>query len=363
MKISVPNLGNTSIAVKALFEALKVDYVLPEASSKRTLELGVKYSPEEICLPFKIMIGNYIDAMERGADTFVITGSCGPCRYGEYCELQINILKKLKPDINLIVIDSPGDIGKDEFMKRIRRVSSESPLGTRDKIKALFTALNTIKSMDEIEKTLRMKAGSEIEEGQCKRLLYQCRKKVMDAQGADEMTAILKEYKKEAAKVPVDKNKKPARVAIIGEIYTIIEPFSNLFIEDKLMDYGVSTTRTLYPSWWIKNTVMTALKLQSIDIRLASREYLPYYIGGHGRECIGEAVLAQRHGCDGAIQIFPFGCMPEIVSRSILPSISKDKDFPIMTLVVDELTGEGGYITRIEAFVDLLERRRKRCII
>lgn len=109
--------------------------------------------------------------------------------------------------------------------------------------------------------------------------------------------------------------------------------------------------------------VMSALNINSLDIRRASRDYLPYYIGGHGRECIGEAVLAHKHGCDGAIQIFPFGCMPEIVSKAILPTISKDKDFPIMTLVVDELSGEAGYITRIEAFIDLLERRKKKCII
>jgi len=50
--------------------------------------------------------------------------------------------------------------------------------------------------------------------------------------------------------------------------------------------------------------------------------------------------------------------MPEIVSKSILPTISNDKDFPIMSLVVDEMTGEAGFVTRIEAFLDLLERRR-----
>lgn len=363
MKISVPNLGNTSIAAKALFESLRIDYVLAESSSKRTLELGSKYSPEEICLPYKIMVGNYIEAMEKGADTFIITGSCGPCRYGEYCELQINVLKKLKPDINLIVIDSPGDIGTDEFMRRIKMISSESPLSTREKIKAVITAFNTIKSMDEIEKKLRLKAGYEVKHGECKRTLYECKRKLMETQDAESMASILKEYKKISDNIKVDNNRSAIKVAIIGEIYTIIEPFSNLFIEDKLMDYGVSTTRTLYPSWWVKNTLMSGLKLQSIDIRVASREYLPHYIGGHGRECIGEAVLAHKHGCDGAIQVFPFGCMPEIVSKSILPTISRDKDFPIMTLIVDELTGEAGYITRIEAFIDLLERRKKRCII
>ncbi|WP_139905197.1 2-hydroxyglutaryl-CoA dehydratase [Clostridium thermarum] len=363
MKISVPNLGNTSIAAKALFEGLQTDYVLPQVSSKSTLELGSKYSPEEICLPFKIMVGNYIEAMEKGADTFIITGSCGPCRYGEYCELQINILKKLNPKAELIVIDAPGDIGKDELLKRIGKISEKSPLCRPEKIKAVYNALRVINAVDDIEKALRLKAGYEINRGQCKRILYEFKRRMLEAKGVNEMLSLIKEYKKIVGSVPIDKNRRVIKVAIIGEIYTIIEPFSNLYIEDKLMDYGVSTMRTLYPSWWVKNLVMSPLKLHSIDIRMASRKYLPYYIGGHGRECIGEAVLAHKHGCDGAIQIFPFGCMPEIVSKSILPTISKDKDFPIMTLVVDELTGEAGYVTRIEAFIDLLERRIKKCII
>jgi len=103
---------------------------------------------------------------------------------------------------------------------------------------------------------------------------------------------------------------------------------------------------------------LSPLKINSLNIKKASREYLPMEIGGHARECIGEAMLSFKEGFDGAIQIFPMGCMPEIVSKSILPSISKDYDFPIMSLVVDDMTGEAGYITRVEAFLDLLERRR-----
>lgn len=363
MKISVPNLGNTALAAKALFSSLKIDYVFPEETSKRTLEIGCKYSPEEICLPFKIMIGNYVEAMEKGADTFIITGSCGPCRYGEYCELQINILKKINPKVNLIVVDAPGDIGKDELLNRIKLISDNSPLSKREKVKALFNAFKVINSVDELEKSLRFKGGYEIHRGQCKKALYNLKKSLKEAENTTEMQRIIKYYKKVINDIPINKSLRPIKIAIIGEIYTIIEPFSNLYIEDKLMDLGVSTVRTLYPSWWVKNMLMTPLKIQSLDIRMASREYLPHYIGGHGRECIGEAVLSQRQGCDGAIQIFPFGCMPEIVSKSILPTISRDKDFPIMTLVVDELTGEAGYITRIEAFIDLLERRNRKCII
>ena len=142
-----------------------------------------------------------------------------------------------------------------------------------------------------------------------------------------------------------------------------MEPFTNVYIEDKLMYYGISTKRSLYPSWWFKDAILSSVNLNSLDIKKSSKKYLPYYIGGHGKECIGEAVMACDEGFDGVIQIFPFGCMPEIVTKSILPTISRDKNTPIMTLVVDEMTGEAGYVTRIEAFLDLLERRRGKCII
>ncbi len=55
---------------------------------------------------------------------------------------------------------------------------------------------------------------------------------------------------------------------------------------------------------------------------------------------------------------FLWVAMPEIVTKAILPTIQTDKDFPIMSLVVDEMTGEAGFITRIEAFIDMLSMKR-----
>lgn len=359
MKITFPNLGNSYLAAKSLFDDLGIDYVMPTPSNKMCLEVGSLHSPEEMCLPFKIMLGNYIDSIKKGADTVIITGSCGPCRYGEYCELQINTMKRLGLDLDFIVIDSPSDIGMDEFLRRIGKISTKSQKSKVQKLAAVKNAYDVIKIADQVEKKARYLAGFEVNRGECKKILQECRNNSLECKGGKEMIALLRSYINRLKALKIDKTRNPIKISIIGEIYTVMEPFSNLYIEDKLMDYGVSTTRGLYPSWWVKNTVMTPLRLNSLSLRLASRKYLPYYIGGHGRECIGEAVLAYKHGFDGAIQIFPMGCMPEIVSKSILPSISRDNNFPIMTLIVDEMTGEAGYVTRIEAFLDLLERRKE----
>lgn len=359
MKITFPHLGNTTFAAKALFDGMGVDYVIPPVTNKKTLELGVLHSPEEICLPYKILVGGYLQSIEKGADTIVITGSCGPCRFGEYCELQMNLLKKLGYDLEFIVIDSPFAIGKQEFINRVSTIATEGEKTNKEKIKAACDAYEVIKLMDKIENKARYLCGYEVNKGECKKLLKECKEKAMLCTTPQGMVEHLKNYLKLVNRVEIDKNKDPIKIMIVGEIYTILEPFANLYIEDKLMDYGVSTQKMLTPSWWVRDTALKPFKLNSLNLRMKSREYLPYYIGGHGRECIGEVLLAEKKGFDGAIQIFPLGCMPEIVSKSILPKISKDKNFPIMTLIVDEMTGENGYITRIEAFVDLFERRNK----
>ncbi len=358
MKITFPHLGNTYLAAKALFDGLGIECIIPPFSSNEVLELGSKFSSEEMCLPYKIMMGNYLQSIDKGADTIIIVGSCGPCRFGEYCELQMNALKKIGHDLTFIVIDSPFDIGKEEFLNRLYKISENSSKSKVQKIRALKVAYDVIDLIEKIESRSHYLTGFEVNKGDFKKLLKDCKIDAAKATSPSHMVNILKEYKNKIKEVPINKHKSPVKIAIIGEIYTVIEPFSNLYIEDKLMDYGVTTKRMLTPSWWVKDMLLSSLKLNSIDIRLASREYLPYYIGGHGRECIGEVLLAEKEKFDGAIQIFPMGCMPEIVSKAILPAISNDKDFPIMTLVVDEMTGEAGYVTRIEAFVDMLERRK-----
>ncbi|MGB4266133.1 MAG: CoA protein activase, partial [Limnochordia bacterium] len=46
MKITFPHMGNLYIAIEALLGELGHEFVVPPKSSKRTLTLGTKYSPE-----------------------------------------------------------------------------------------------------------------------------------------------------------------------------------------------------------------------------------------------------------------------------------------------------------------------------
>lgn len=71
-KITFPHMGNLFIIGKALFEELGFEVVIPPYNNKSALEIGKRLSPEFICLPFKLNMGNFIQAIEMGANTIVI---------------------------------------------------------------------------------------------------------------------------------------------------------------------------------------------------------------------------------------------------------------------------------------------------
>ena len=68
--ISFPRYAEYNCAFKYIVEqAMNARFVMPPALTKRTMELGTKYSPDFVCTPFKTLLGSMIEALEAGADT------------------------------------------------------------------------------------------------------------------------------------------------------------------------------------------------------------------------------------------------------------------------------------------------------
>jgi predicted nucleotide-binding protein (sugar kinase/HSP70/actin superfamily) len=96
------------------------------------------------------------------------------------------------------------------------------------------------------------------------------------------------------------------------------------------------------------------------NVKKAAVPYFNEMCGGHGRESVGNAILYAKKGFDGLIQLAPFTCIPEIVAKSILPAVGEKYGIGILSITIDEQTGKAGLQTRLEAFVDLLARKREK---
>ena len=90
-KVAFLRYSYYDIAFKYFVEqVLDADYVSLPEPTRRTLERGAQHSNDFVCAPFKHILGDYIEALERGAD--VLVQFAGPCRLGYYGELQESIL-------------------------------------------------------------------------------------------------------------------------------------------------------------------------------------------------------------------------------------------------------------------------------
>ena len=362
MKITFPHMGNVYIAGKAFFEELGQEVIPPPICSRKTLELGTKYSSETICLLLKIMIGNFIESIEKGADTILLTGSCGPCRFGFYSILEENILNDLGYDVEFIVFDPIGEgwvplkesIFRTFKATNIKEVASAGKLGWK-----------LIKRSDYITDLSNQKRAYAIDSYKVDLIMDNYYRQIEKAFGEKGMMNLMSNTIEALNQVEIKENYNPIKIGLIGEIYTIIEPFVNLEIERKLGHMGVLVEKSLTPTAWIEHHIAKfpfGSKTENQKYKLA-KPYLKTLVGGHGRETVGSAIYYSKEGFDGAIQLLPLNCMPEIVAKSILSNVSRDLNFPVMTLILDEMTGEAGFMTRLEAFVDLLKRRRGESLI
>ena len=357
MKVTFPHLGNTYICVKSILDDIGIDYIIPPFNNKRALELGTRYSPEMVCLPLKINIGNYIQAYEMGADTIIMAGGCGPCRFGYYSQLHREILKDAGFEMEVITLE--GTDIKDLVSKIRRVVPGGSELMRLPSI--LLRAVEIAKRADGIEMLAFRTRARECERGTTDRIYNGFREKALVTKGTRNILKLLDETEARLKAVRLDPNADPLRVGIVGEIYTGIEHFASFDIQHRLGRLGVEADRKVTVSnWIIEHMIKKPLRLpRDMAFAKAAKPWLGAMIGGHARETVGNTAIYAMSGYDGVIQIFPFSCMPEIVAESLLPSVERDLGIPVLTLIIDEMTGEAGYMTRVEAFIDMLEKRRE----
>jgi len=360
MRVTFPHMGNLYISLQGMLQYLGVEVIPPPPSSKRTLTLGSQYGPEFACLPLKLNLGNFIEAGEAGADTIVMAGGCGPCRFGYYAQVEQAILRDLGCAMEMIVLEPP-ERHITELLVKIKRLA-----GGRSwwqVIQAIRFGFAKARETDWIEKESFRLRPREIVPGSTDRAYREALALIDGARRWDELEQTREKAADLIAGVMTEMSRSVIKIGIVGEIYTLLEPFSNHDIERQLGYLGVEVDRSIFLSEWINDHLFLGLvkglrsHKEACD---AAHPYLRHTVGGHGQETVGSVVNYARAGFDGAIQLFPFTCMPEIVAESILPDVTASYGIPVLTLIMDEHTGEAGMLTRLEAFVDLLAWRKEK---
>ena len=307
------------------FTDLGIKIVLSDPTTKETMSKGSALVVTETCLPIKVYIGHLLNLLDKGVDKIFVPSiqSIAPKIYN--CskirglpDLVRNVVKKDFTMIEATLDKSEKNQGLYEFL-----AETVKPFGITDleKIKkaskAGWRTYNNFYIMS--------KSGMSYK----KAMNYALQGKVF-------IESQTKEY--------------PISVALIAHGYNILDDRTSMKIFDKLEDMDVR----VYSSLQLSN--------EQMDDGIATLGQNMYW--ANEREMTGAAGHYMKAAkIDGIITITAFGCGPDSLMVERITRTAKRMSKPILNLTIDEQTGEAGFITRLEAFVDMLFRKKRANII
>ena len=319
--------------------------------TKKTIEIGSKYSPDFVCTPFKYTLGTMIESLDRGANVVVQFG--GGCRYGYYSELQEQILKDLGYEFQYINLVSEGHTDIKKIYKELKLLDNNFNI-----FKGLYYLLITImmvKYMDKVDDYIRHNIGFEDKQGTYEKLNNEMLIEFSKTKSLFDLRKKYRKYLKKIKRVKTTKKQNCMKVGIIGELYTIMEPFANYYLEKTLAKYNIEITRYTNVDYLLfkkKRTIKKYLKY--------AKKYVKYKMGADASDNIARALEMCEKKYDGIIHIKSAFCTPEIGAMPIINRICDEYDTPVMFFSFDVNTSEVGIKTRLEAFYDMIEMRKNK---
>ena len=209
-----------------------------------------------------------------------------------------------------------------------------------------------IECLDEANDYYLANAGFEVEAGSFDRALSAyhgaMRAAVTERDIADAQRNGLEAMKALPTAKPVD----PVRVGIVGEYFTAADATSNLGVERKLLTMGVELHRML-------NMTNRNLRYNEKNLRAGISDYVKFDMGPTSSMTIAAAKRYVDGGFDGVVHLKSSGCTPEIDCVPVLQRISREASVPMLFLSYDSQTSDTGLDTRLEAFYDMIARRKK----
>ena len=146
------------------------------------------------------------------------------------------------------------------------------------------------------------------------------------------------------------KQKGDLKFLLLGHAYNIFDTFINLDFQKKLQDQAVEVlTIENLPEAIFKTPVIINKRLRNYwrheeEIMQSIRYFL----------------TKGRGEIDGVIFLISFACGPDSLISELIMRDMKVVGLPFLEITMDEHSGEAGLLTRVESFVEMVRRKKKK---
>ncbi len=303
---------------KEFLTRLGAEVILSQPTNKKILDLGIRSALSEVCLPVKIFYGHVLSLSEQ-VDYILIPRMVCIERGAFFCPKMIGLPDMVRSSLQDLptqlspIIDVRQSYGtwKNSLMevgKLITENSSEISRAFSDSWK-IFQQ-NYLANI--VEPNLLFKSS----------------------------------VQKNISDIPRRDIEIPVNIAVLGHDYLTNDSYVNMNLINKLkkMNVNVLTPEIVHP-----NIIKKQLK----------KLYKPIF-WSLSRKVVGAAFYYFEKKVDGIIHLTSFECGEDsMVGELIHHQSQKYPEVSFTEFVFDEHSGEAGINTRIEAFLDMIRRKKR----
>lgn len=299
---------------KTFFSDLGAQVIKSAHTNPLIIEQGVKLAVDEACFPVKVYYGHVKELAGKELDYIFIPRvvSIEPRSY--ICPKFMGLPDMIKAGIGGLpeIIDMPIDLSKNDYklQKDIVRVGK------------LFTC---------DQKVIKKAYQHGMQE------MYMCKSLARQGYTLEEAIRL---WEGEVLETLAEGD---LRIGVLGHGYSIYDDCMSMSLINRLRAMGA---RVYLPEC-----------LPREEVEREARSMPKRIFWTMGRKLVGCALhMEKRPDIDGVIYVSCFGCGPDSMIGEIIERKLSSK--PFMLITIDEHTAEGGLVTRLEAFCDMLRRRR-----
>lgn len=274
------------------FENLGFEVLLSPKTNKEIVEIGAKISDPETCFSNKVYFG-HLKWLDGKCDLIFVPRLKANEEKLEFCPKFFGL-----PDLTKIMVKT--EILTEEFDERKRSFE--------------MSIINLGKKMKRNEK--------ETKEALAKALFEE---------------KILKEKREKEFFEKINSKKK--KIGLISHPYNLYDDYVNLGTKERLEKLGVEPI------------FIDEIPSSNIEHRTSNIQFHWEF----GKEIMEKIEEVLKYKIDGTIQISSFACGCDAVLKEFVEKKLKEKKLPFLYLILDEHTGEAGFQTRLEAFIDTLQ--------
>lgn len=319
MKIGIPKsllFYNYYPLWKTFFESLGTEVITSSSTTKTILQEGLKLTVDEACLPIKVAFGHVASLRDKVDLIFVPRlVSVSPKEY--ICPKFLGLPDMVRHGVPGL----PGII--DSNINQYRR---ERDMYRQFYEIGLHICRNPVKIATAYKKAV-------VEQ---KRFVSLLESGMLPEQAFRQHGDISKKYPSRS--LPI--------VAVLGHPYNIYDSFINMNLFKRLQESGVH--------------VVTPENVPETIVNKYAGTLSKRLFWTLGRRMVGSAFhFMDNPAISGIIHVASFACGPDSMTGELIERrIRRNVNIPFLNLTLDEHSSEAGIVTRMEAFLDMINMRQ-----